>query len=85
MSIYNFSSDTTSGREIPGHDGRMLYTTVESSGDSVKEVIANAHVGREDWHGNDRGHVWLSEVNDELYAIVEQEIVELCAGAGVDA
>ena len=76
MSVYSFSLDVLCGVEKPGSDGRIIFTTCEGSGADVQDALVNATVGLEDWLGNDKGHIFLSELPDELYAIVEREVSE---------
>jgi hypothetical protein len=76
MSVYSFSLSVLEGVEKPGSDGRIIFTTCEGSGADVQDALNNATVGLEDWLGNDKGQILLSELPGDLYAIVEREVTE---------
>ncbi len=77
---YNLDLNVIDGRECKFHDGRVLYTSVEAFGNDLQDCLANATVGRVDWHGNDFEAVSVGELSSELYELVERAITEAIYG-----
>jgi hypothetical protein len=51
--------------EKHGSDGRMIVTSVESDGDTLEELYANATVGLEDWNGNELPFIKLDDMAEQ--------------------
>jgi hypothetical protein len=61
------------------HDDHLNLTLVESEGDSLEELIENARITLEDWHGNE-GPAWtfgdLSTRDYDAVVHLMREMVE---------
>ncbi len=57
-------------------DGRIVYTTVETFGNDLKDCLINATIGREDWNGNECEARSIDDLTSEQYDIVERAISE---------
>lgn len=62
--------------ELDRTDGRLILTYVESEGDDLKELLANAMVSIEDWHGNEGPERSLDELPEELYELIKQDMTD---------
>lgn len=80
MKTYHFSSDCLQGYEKPGSDGGAHFTTAESEGSDIKDLLANCTVGYDTGAGG-TGYMWLSDLPEKLYALVEKDIAELVGGS----
>lgn len=76
--LYNVTSECFEGSDVKFHNGRLLYTTLETYGNSIEDCIFNATIGIEDWHGNEQGHRNLDELNEEQILMAEKIIRRLC-------
>lgn len=62
-----------------GSEGQVLITDVDTEGDSLQELVDNATIGLEDWHGNSLQHCRLHDLADEDLAIVMADIKRIYA------
>lgn len=73
---FNLSLGVLEGCEVPGYDGRAIYTTIETFGNDLDDCLANASIGREDWHGNELEFHTPGDLSDSHYLLLERALIE---------
>lgn len=71
--LFNFESSTLEGHAA-NNEETVQFTSIESHGNTLEELLDNATIGRVDWHGNDREHVEIGELSQLEYFQVGFEI-----------
>lgn len=58
-------------------DDKILITDIDSEGDTLEELLANATVGLEDMHGNTLQHIKLDDVSESEYNMLVDTITRI--------
>jgi hypothetical protein len=66
----HMSSDAING--CLDNDPRIQFTTIESFGKTLEELVNNCTVGREDWNGNTLKAVSVGEVGRYYYDVLDE-------------
>jgi hypothetical protein len=78
---YHLSSEVIFGRYSSVE--HITFMDVQTFGNNLQELLDNAYVGREDWHGNEREAWHISELSEALYDLVVADLVQLMAESDV--
>ncbi len=81
---YNITSNVLENCEASSC-GRVVYTTIETFGNDLDDLLANAYVGREDWNGNERPQLHISDLSEAHYGDVERDLIEAMISADESA